>query len=172
MWKHQPWIVTYRRISDLTKALIFSLKWSTRMLDILLVIFEDNSCSFTKRDVSFFLGFWVFDLTPETARGRRSEWPLICAVYMYVDITDLPNKQRTSNLVQIGNALRKPISHCATGATGQDGLDTRLRKTKAQVKSKDMEHSNWERESVIAFLLKLLSWQTCLTDDVIWPSIT
>lgn len=55
-----------------------------------------------------------------------------CAVYMYADITVLPNKQSTSNPVQTGNTSTN-LPTRVTGPTAKDGLNTRPRKTEAQV---------------------------------------
>lgn len=57
----------------------------------------------------------MFEFIPKAARDFSNHWiadrrerrvgknKCICAVQMYVDITDVPNKQRTSNPVQNGN---------------------------------------------------------------------
>lgn len=47
VWKHQPWIVTCRRISELPKALIFIKMIYQHVRHF--VSFEDNSCSFQER---------------------------------------------------------------------------------------------------------------------------
>lgn len=92
---------------------------------------EDNSWLFLNGDMFLKLVFgrWISSLKQQDAydindhsvadrRGTVNKYKCICAVDMNTHITDLPNKQRTLNPVQIGNALRKPTNPRVTGVTG------------------------------------------------------
>lgn len=97
-----------------------------------------------QRERTIFLGFVVWShpwssMRHEilmTIQSQTGEYKCIYAVYMYTDITVLPNKQRTSNLVQIENTSRQPTQPCVTGPTGQDGLGNRLDRERLKPRSK------------------------------------
>lgn len=107
---------------------------------------------------ALFLILWAFDHKPlkkqETwvcnnhRRGEVSKYRCICVVHWY--ITDLCNKESTSNLVQTGNTSRTPSYTCAAGATGQNIQDTRPGQTETKVQRK-RRGTKKLRDSVIAF---------------------